>query len=207
MASIVSVQCCTCRCPLNDIKSQKKRKRLHTEACREICEVMNSLISDRSLSLNCFRETLNRDAFICWGYYNEVKSIVKLQEQVKKLQEKVCQKLLALDLLRVIEDHQPPTAANDIFYDYGSRSQLSTISDNQSGSTSEYQSMECEQSSMSTTETNQVDTSLSVNTDQAQNTCNHDQLQSNDTKSPDLFVDYLHNYILSFILTRFLCMF
>ena len=184
MASIVSVQCCTCRCPLNDIKSQKKRKRLHTEACREIREVMNSLISDRSLSLNCFRETLNRDAFICWGCYNEVKNIAKLQEQVKKLKEKVCQKLLALDFLKVTEDHQPPTAANDIFYDYGTRSQLSTISDNQS----EYQSMECEQSSMSTTETNQVDTSLSVSTDQAQNTCNPDQLQSNDTKSPDLFV-------------------
>ena len=87
MASFVSVQCCTCRCPLNDIKSQKKRKRLHTEACREIHEVKNSLISDRSLNLNCFRETLNRDAFICWGCYNEVKNIVKLQEQVKKLKE------------------------------------------------------------------------------------------------------------------------
>ena len=97
---------------------------------------------------------------------------------------------MALDLLRVTEDHQPPTAANDIFYDYGTRSQLSTISNyyNHSGLTSEYQSMECEQSSMSTSETNQVDTLLSVSIDQTQNTCNHDQLQSNDTKSPDLFV-------------------
>ena len=114
---------------------------------------MNSLISDRSLNL---RETLNSGAFICWECYNEVKNIVKLQKQVKKLKENVCQKLLGLDLLRVTEDHQPPTATNDIIYDYATWSQLSTISNNQSGLTSECQSMECDiihQLSMSTIET------------------------------------------------------
>ena len=102
MASAVT--CCICLRSITDDKSRKKRKRLHEEHSRELQEVLNKLILETFPSLlGCdlfsFKETSQRDAYICGECRNKLGQVSKLQEQLQKVKNDICQKLSSLHIL------------------------------------------------------------------------------------------------------------
>ena len=93
-----------CLCPITDDKSRKKRKRLHEEHSGELQEVLNKLILETFSSLlGCdlfsFKETSQRDEYICGECRNKLSQVSRLQEQLQKVKNDICQKLSSLHIL------------------------------------------------------------------------------------------------------------
>ena len=102
MASAVT--CCIYLRPITDDKSRKKRKRLHEEYSGELQEVLNKLILETFPSLlGCdlfsFKETSQRDSYICGECRNKLSQVSRLQEQLQKIKNHICQKLSSLYIL------------------------------------------------------------------------------------------------------------
>ena len=90
--------------PITDDKSRKKRKRLHEEYSGELQEVLNKLILETFPSLlGCdlfsFKETSQRDSYICGECCNKLSQVSRLQEQLQKVKNYICQKLSSLYIL------------------------------------------------------------------------------------------------------------
>ena len=92
MASAVT--CCICLRPITDDKSRKKRKRLHEEHSGEL-QVLNKLILEIFPSLlgcDLFSfKTSQTDAYICGEYRNKLSQVSRLQEQLQKVKNDICQ--------------------------------------------------------------------------------------------------------------------
>ena len=91
------VNCCLCFRSLTDSTSRKKRKRLHSDRCNHLKQILEGLLlSTRNATLADFVETMLGAAYLCYQCDGKANSLHKLQQRVTEIQNKLLDKLRGL---------------------------------------------------------------------------------------------------------------
>lgn len=95
-----SFSCCLCRRKLLNASALKKRKLIHGESCTRSTEFLNELmLQSFGLSVASFKETADAGAFFCHMCDGQVTRIFKLQDDIKKIEADIEEKISKLTVI------------------------------------------------------------------------------------------------------------